>query len=476
MLAHNHVASAYNPHLVQHVLRSKCESDLLFYIRYMFKNNNGMKFIVNHHHEVICNKLQDVFDGKTKRLIINIPCRFGKTEAANNFISWALGKAPHSNFLLVSYGADLATANSYSIRNTVSSDAFQAVFPECTIKADSRAKNVWETSGNGKIRAAGLNGALRGQGAGTIMKGQGFGGAIIIDDPQENSRIFNGKKRDDANKAYQDTIKGRLNSEDTPIIVIMQRLHVKDFTDFLINESGDEWEVLTFPALNEDGTALWEYRFSAENLIKMKENNPATFAAQMQQKPYSADGSLFKETYWSFYNEEQDYIYKFIVADTASKTGQHNDFTVFQLWGVKGSGNDRQMYLIDQLRGKFEVPEVHDLAYNFYKKHDCYNLRHMVIEDKSSGIGLIQDLSRKAIPIRGIQPKGDKLERASNVIKYVETKRVHLPQNAKWITDYLVEHAQFTGDGSGHDDQVDCTVYAIIDTFANAIDDYSWVE
>jgi len=72
-------------------LKAKLEGSFYYFVRYAFKQMTGMKWSRNWHHEVMCNKLQDVVDGKCKRLVINIPPRYSKTEiAVICFMAWCL--------------------------------------------------------------------------------------------------------------------------------------------------------------------------------------------------------------------------------------------------------------------------------------------------------------------------------------------------------------------------------------------------
>ena len=57
----------------QKVLKVRCEKDLLFFTRYLYKENHNRNFITAKHLILISKYLTDVFDGKIKRLIINIP-------------------------------------------------------------------------------------------------------------------------------------------------------------------------------------------------------------------------------------------------------------------------------------------------------------------------------------------------------------------------------------------------------------------
>jgi hypothetical protein len=46
------------------IIRAKVISDTLFFTRYFFKIRFKRKFVVNKHHEIICNALNDVLEGK----------------------------------------------------------------------------------------------------------------------------------------------------------------------------------------------------------------------------------------------------------------------------------------------------------------------------------------------------------------------------------------------------------------------------
>jgi hypothetical protein len=88
-----------------------------------------------------------------------------------------------------------------------------------------------------------------------------FGGAIIIDDPVKPDDADSDTLREKVNNRYDSTIKNRVNSRNTPIIVIMQRLHPMDLSGYLQrDDEEDEWEVIELPCIKKDGTALWEFQ------------------------------------------------------------------------------------------------------------------------------------------------------------------------------------------------------------------------
>jgi predicted phage terminase large subunit-like protein len=176
---------------------------------------------------------------------------------------------------------------------------------------------------------------------------------------------------------------------------------------------------------------------------------------------------LFKDAWWKYYDIMPVCEWKFITGDTASKTKEHNDFTVFQCWGVC-QGN---LYLLDLIRGKWEAPDLRVMFKSFWIKHygtgtqTIGRLRFAAIEDKSSGTGLIQDMVNEIappIPIQAIQRNKDKVTRSMDMIPYIASGRVYLPTNADYLSDFLSEFRKFTPLMTHlHDDQIDPTLDAI---------------
>ena len=274
------------------------------FTRYFFKKRCQRKFIVNSHHEKIWNKLQDVIDGKTKRLIINIAPRYGKTElAVKSFIAYCLSQNPSARFIHLSYSDDLALDNSEEIKDLVTSSEFQELFP-IKIKADSKAKKKWYTEEGGGVYATATGGQVTGFGAGKVDNededltewlnlAEGFGGAIIIDDPIKPEDGESETKRERINERFDSTIRNRVNSRNTPIIVIMQRVHPNDLTGYLKDIEPDEWDILSLPCNQEDGAALWDFKHTVEELKKMRDINPVVFDRQYDQNPKPKEGLLY---------------------------------------------------------------------------------------------------------------------------------------------------------------------------------------
>lgn len=442
--------------------------DLLEYSKFMFRRRRGMDLLPAMHHKIVCNALERVVIGKTRRLIINIPPRAGKTElAVKNFMSWCMGLWPDCEFIHASYAATLAAANVAETRNIMQHEAWAEIFGKPSFRQDSNAKDFFKTNQGGAVMAVGVGGGVTGFGAGKMR--ETFGGAIIVDDPHKPGEANSDAVRKSTLAWFQNTLESRKNSNETPIIVIMQRLHEEDLSGFLeAGGNGEEWEVVRVPAILDDGNSFWEENsnFSLTKLRQMERANSYVFAGQYMQHPAPIGGGILKEAWYQYWDFLPNIKWRKIYADTAQKTGTMNDYSVFQCWGDDGTG---RKYLIDQVRGKWEAPELLDIARAFWDKHKKEDrsrfgqLRSMNIEDKVSGTALIQTLQRERIPVIGVKRNIDKVTRGLDAAPMIQTGNVFLPRPEAntWVKDLIAESNQFPN--GKNDDQLDPMFDAVVD-------------
>ena len=433
-----------------------CRIDLLQFAKVMFKARKGANLKENWHQAALCNALERVVLGKTKRLIINVPPRSGKTElAVINFMAWCMGNWPDCEFIHASYSKRLATTNTWNARAIVEHEQFAKIFGAPKLRHDSNAKDEWRTSQGGIVYATGADGTITGYGAGKMRAT--FGGAIIIDDPHKAGEGNSDTMRQNVLDWFGTTMESRKNTPDTPIIVIMQRLHENDLSGWLLaGGNGERWDHLCIPSETSDGGSFWPEQFPIADLKRRESANPYVYAGQYMQRPAPIGGGLFKDDWWKFYTAMPPIKWRAIYADTAQKTKDHNDYSVFQLWGESQSG---QAVLIDQIRGKWEAPELLTQARAFWNKHRSAGVRSFNIEDKVSGTTLIQTLAREGVPVVPIQRNTDKITRAMDAAPLVQSGNVLLPEDAPWLSDYLAEFSQFPN--GSNDDQVDPTMDAV---------------
>ena len=490
--------TSIDPAVERAVLKAKCEQDHLFFSRYFFKHRQGIKFRVNWHHVLIADTVQRVIDGELKNVVINVPPGSSKTElVAINLIARGLAVNPRARFLHISYSDDLALLNSETAREIVGSDEYQALWP-LAIADDAKSKKRWNVVVDGKkaggVYAVSLGGQITGFRAGHMA--EGWQGAIIIDDPLKVEDAYSKTNRDKANRKLLSTVKSRKANPDTPIIVIMQRLAEEDPTGFI--KSGKvpgDWQFIEIPALitdeyvdrlparvremvevddrDDDGRfSYWPYKEPLDDLLASEKADRYVFSGQYMQRPSPLGGGIIKSANFGRYDVLPDLVKRMIFADTAQKTAERNDYSVFQCWGL---GKNGRIYLIDQIRGKWEAPELRRRAIDFWNKHLPMGMPHgaaltkMRVEDKASGTGLIQDIRESGgIPIEGIERDRDKLTRVMDVVSYIDSGYVLVPNDAPWVSDFTQECDAFTPDDThAHDDQIDPMVDAINDLLAS---------
>lgn len=291
------------------VAKVKTLKSLSFFTRYHFKHNTGQKFIFGKPHQQIAEALERVLKGECTRLIINICPRLGKTElAVKYFIAHGLALNPASKYIHLSYSDSLALDNSEKIKEIVQSESFQQLYPEVQIKKDSKAKEKWYTVQGGGVLARSSGSAVTGFGAGTvdltdeeveflsdIDQKTGFGGAIVVDDPLKADDADSDVIRSRINERFDATVRTRVNSKKTPIIVIMQRLHPMDLSGYLMENEPDEWEVISLPVIDENGESIFPEKFPLDYLEKLEKANPYVFQTQYMQNPRPKDGIVFPE-------------------------------------------------------------------------------------------------------------------------------------------------------------------------------------
>lgn len=425
------------------------QEDFYFFVRFCFLKNHGARWLRAEHHKKICRALMDVFQGKTKRLIVNIPPRYSKTElAVVNFIAWCFGKNPACKFIHTSYGAELAEQNAYNVRALMMSDSYRAVFPWTVLEAD-RVSHIRTTAG-GELKTAGTGGALTGFGAGGMEAGT-FSGAIIVDDPHKPDEALSDTIRKKAKNWYSSTLEHRVNSRETPIILIMQRLHEDDLAGWLARGGdGNSWTVLSIPALDDEGRALWPEKHTSQELWKMERANPYVFAGQYMQSPAPLEGGLFKPGRIEPMRAVPVGNFK-TVRGWDLGASVDGDYTV----GVKICRmEDGRFVVLDMVRGQLETNERDELIRNTAAADGMGCVQSIPQDPGQAGKSLAAYLAGQlaGLPVVFSPETGDKITRAAPFSSQVNAGNVCMV-SAAWNFEMLDELRLFPN--ARHDDIVD---------------------
>lgn len=450
-------------------IRVEAREDFYFFSRYMFKERRKYKWLHNDHHRQICDALMKVFRGETKRLIINIPPRYSKTElAVINFMAWCFGRVPDCEFIHVSYSAKLAANNAAQTRNLVREPAYLKVFPDLALKDDSQAKDDWRTTAGGVCYSQGTGGTITGFGAGKFR--QQFGGAIIIDDPHKADEASSKTIREGVIDWFQNTLESRTNSPDTPIIVIMQRLHEEDLSGWLLGDRGEDgtpvaggngevWDHLCLSAIKPDGTALWPAKHNIQTLHRMELAAPYVFAGQYRQLPSPPAGGFFKPDNIEIVDALPATAGQSCRAWDLGATENEGDPTA----GVRiTDGKDGYWYIVGVEHGQLG-PENVEKRIKSTAATDSKAVRIRLPQDpgqagKAQAKSFIKMLSGYQVKAETVS--GDKATRAAPFAAQVNVGNVRMLRG-DWNKPYIEELRNFPN--GKHDDRVDASADAFND-------------
>lgn len=406
----------------------------------------------------MCHALEQSYRGDTRRLVINVPPRYGKSVTASvAFTAWLLGQDPTLKILVGTYGEELSRQHDQQLRQVMNSPQYRAAFPATVIDRSRTRQLDLHTTAGGFRKAVTTGGAAT-----------GFGGDfILLDDCMKAQDATSEAERQRVKDWFCGTIGTRLNNKrEGRIISIQQRLHEDDLTA-LILEGGAEH--LNLPAIAQIaeripvGPDLFHARAAGEVLDPSREDlatlerirrelGPRVFGPQYLQDVASAEGNIVRAHWFPRYEgaPEREVFRKVIQSwDTAMTAEPTSAFSVCTTWGHL----DGCWYLLDVLRQRLEYPDLKRSVIQMWRR---WRADAVVIEDAASGIPLWAELRTEG-PFRPImwKPEGSKEDRLIGQTGQMEAGKILLPDEAPWLEAYL--HELKTAPNCRYWDQVDST-------------------
>lgn len=438
--------------------RELAQKSFMQYVKMMWPG-----FIGGRHHAVMAKKFEAIADGSLKRLIINMPPRHTKSEFASYLLtSWFLGRYPNKKVIQSSNTADLAVGFGRKVRNLVGSDTYAQVFPNVSLRQDSKAAGRWATNQNGEYFAIGVGGTVTGKGA----------DLLIIDDPhsEQEAALAAGDPTvfDKVYEWYTSGPRQRLQPGGA-IVIVMTRWGTKDLTgrvlkDSAMRDKGEEWDVVEFPAIMPSGKPLWPEFWALPELEALRDElPPAKWYAQYQQAPTGNEGALIKREWWKVWEKEDPPPCEFIIQswDTAFTKNERSDYSACTTWGVFHMDDDPQnvhIILLDAFQRRMEFPELKAKALAMYRE---WQPDACIIEAKAAGAPLVFELRQMGIMVSEYTPTrgNDKFVRLNSVTDLFSSGKVWAPET-RWAMEVVEQMASFpNGD---HDDLVDSSTQALI--------------
>lgn len=436
--------------------QAKLELSKIKFRHYLEFVHHGI-YIHGRHTELIAERVDQVEQGKIKRLMIFLPPRHSKSMTiSETFPSYFIGKNPEKRVILSSYGDSLARKFGRLNRDKVIE--FGSKLFDISLSRSSYSTTNWNLDNSrGGMISSGIGGSITGEGA----------DLLIIDDPIKNRKEANSiTYREMVWNEWTNTLLTRLQPEGR-VILIMTRWHEDDLAGRILDREKDKWEVLKIPAICEGqddpldrelGEALWsEYGFDEAWAEDTKTSvGSQTWISLYQQRPSPPEGSIIQRKWFNYYTELPDKFDEIIQSwDCTFKDADTSDFVVGQVWGRKGSSK----YLIDEVRDRMDLPTTIQAIRQMSRRHPKSYTK--LIEDKANGSAVIQMLQDEISGLIPINPDGGKIVRLQAVSPTIEAGNVYLPDPTikSWILDFVEEVVSFpTGK---HDDRVDSMSMAL---------------
>lgn len=435
----------------------KCRNSLLTFVKSI-----NPDYKIGAHHKILAGKLEKAARGELDRLATAIAPRFGKSLLLSlYFPAWFMGNFPEQKLIISSHTADLAVDFGKKVRNLIDTAQYKAIFPGVALAADSKSAGRWNTNSGGEFFAVGVGGAVAGRGA----------DLLIVDDPFSEQDILNGNY-DVFDKVYEWYAYGARTRlmPGGRVVVLHTRWAKNDLIGQLLDESAknkesDQWDYIEFPAIINEGTdhekSLWPDQWSLEALRRTRASMPSfQWQAQYQQSPTSQHGALIKKEWWQKWVHEDppECDYLIMALDAAQEANKRSDFTALTTWGVFYRDSDdgtrvAAIILLNAINKRMEFPALKDLAMREYKtwQPDCF-----IIEKKSNGAALAQELRRMGLPIQEYTPSrgtassaNTKYARVNSVADIVRSGLVWAP-DYKWAEEVIEQCNDFPS--GKHDD------------------------
>lgn len=247
------------------------------------------------HLKLIAEAMQELVDGKIKKLAVSLPPRAGKSYITSMLCGWALGKVDKGSIMRNSYAAKLAEKFSKDIRDgIIQNSKYLQIFPHIRLSKNSQAIDGWSLEGNTQPSyfCAGVGGAITGFGCKTLA---------ILDDPLKNiEEALSEITIDNVWNWYTSTHLSRLETG-CPELHIATRWSTKDpigrLTDPYSEAYVGDMKVIVISALNEDGTSFCEeIKTTAEYHSMKKVTDEFIWEAEFMQNPVESKGLLYPPT------------------------------------------------------------------------------------------------------------------------------------------------------------------------------------
>ncbi len=375
------------------------------------------------------------------RVLFSVPPQHGKSTIA--FHAIARSMLAGRSVIFGTYSAEFASYQMRRARKVAEKAGVR-------FRSDSRAICEWYTEEGGVLTAVGLGGAVTGKPA----------DLIIIDDPIKGyQEAASRAMRDNTDDWLRASVLSRANPN-TSVFVVHTRFHPDDIIGRLSKEG---WTYINFPAIADDGSALWPEERPAKFLEDQRAQlGEHMFAALYQGQPRPRGQELFGAPH--YYDSAPAAGYRLgIGVDLAYTSKTSSDYSVAVCVAELGG----RFYVLDVLRKQCTAPDFGAHLSAFKARYPGARMRAYAHGTELGSIDFFKRAS--GVHVHAMQAIGDKFVRAQGVSAAWNRGEVLLPRAAPWLGEFAGEVTAFTGVNDPHDDCVDALAAAFDEARTGAL-------
>lgn len=397
------------------------------------------------HHRLIANALERVVRGECKRLMIFMPPRHGKSMLVSEFFPpFYLGNHPDHYIITATYAQELAEDFGRKVRNQVSDPLHHQLFNECNLSSDSTSASRFATQEGGTYFAVGVGGPITGRGA----------HLLLIDDPVKGREEAESESMRRRMKDWYTSVAYTRLMPGAAVVVIQTRWHEDDLSGWLLREHQHEnWEVISLPAINANGEALWTEAYPIERLQDIqKAVGPRDWNALYQQNPIPDEGEYFRREWFQFYDTLPHNMALYGASDYAVTDGA-GDYTEHGVFGVDERDN---LYIVDWWSGQTNAAEWIDAKLamvNQWQPQTWFGEAGVIRRSVEPFMVRRMEEKRIYVQLEWLPSMTNKAARARAFQGRAANRKVFLPRKAPWVADLLSQLLHFPA--GVHDDKVD---------------------
>jgi len=430
------------------IIRDRFEA----FVPHAFWKVHGERLGAQPYVQHLCHEISKFIEGKTTRLLINLPPQHLKSFVGTICLAaYLLGKNPKLRIVLVAYNDTFAEALCGKIRDMMRSSWYKKAFAT-RIKEGHARVNDFATEENGGVFAVGATGSVTGRSA----------DVIIYDDPHEIGQ-WNNRRQLALVADNFNTLLSRLNNKITGrIIVIAHRVSPEDLSAKLLLEK--DWSVIQLALVAVEtetydlGHDVWvrtkgdilrpqAYPVSEIERLRRTQFSPPYELFYQQGLDSGASRAVQPGDFQTVLHYQLPPVPAVLSIDPGLGTGLTASRTVIQAWlSLNG-----KYYLADQYCEACDAEQFRHMFWKFATRH---RPSVALIEATANGPALYARVQNKArFEVRLVTPRrAPKAARLNAHIEKIQNKQIFLLQGAPWRPAFIDEIVGFPGE---FDDQLD---------------------